>query len=232
MISITLPSLSEEAVRRAVRNIDETAFAPCEIIVVSPRQFHIAQTWSHVIWIEDRALAGANAAHELGFAAARGHHVLAWVDDHALRPGWDEAAMATLADLGSTSDGRPIAVGLRHANGQIGTCFGLYYPYFPVMRRADVVKVGGWLSGEYRLGFADVDLALRVWNVGGRCAWTDRGVVQKLPDDDRKLGKLHQDAHTTPDDLALFLDRWGKTLGKDWPTGNLRDFNIDRILTP
>ena len=229
MISITLPSLSEQATARAVDNIGATASSPCEIIVVSPAPPHIATITPRVVWIEDQHLAGANAAHELGFRAATGEHVLAWVDDHALKPGWDLEALAKLAELQALSE-RPAAVGLRHVSGQIGTCFGFYYPYFPLMRRAHIEAVGGWLSREYRIGFADVDLALRVWAAGGRCAWTDQGVVEQLPDDDRKLGHLHQKAHTTPDDLALFLDRWRSSLGAGWPTNHVRDFNVDKVL--
>lgn len=230
MISITLPSLSEARLERALRNIDATAFSPCEIVVISPsppeRLLH-----SRIVWVEDRDLAGANAAHEFGFRAATGEHILAWVDDHELREGWDVEALAKLAELQALND-RPNAVGLRHVTGQIGTCFGLYYPYFPLMRRAHAEHIGGWLSGEYRIGFADIDLAFRIWAIGGSCAWTSRGLVEKLEADDRKLDNLHQGAHTTSDDLALFLDRWSRTLGAGWPTENLRDFNVDRMLTP
>lgn len=229
MISITLPSLSEDAADRAIDNIDATASHFCEIIVISPTP---PDDRPHVKWIEDRAFAGANVAHELGFRAATGEFILAWVDDHRLLPGWDIEALARLADFEGMRPGRPIAIGLRHVNGQIGTCFGRYYPYFPLMRRAHVEQIGGWLSGEYRRGFADVDLAMRIWATGGYCSWTNRGVVEKLPDDDRKLGNLHQGAHTTPDDLAFFLDRWSRTMGDGWPTAHLRDFNVDTVLQP
>ena len=227
MISITLPSLSSEAITRAIRNSDETAFSPCQIVVVSPEP-PPQPARSSVRWIVDRApLRGANAAHEQAFLWTTGEHVLAWVDDHELLLGWDVHALGALKAAEAFSPGRPVAVGLRHDTGQVGTCFGRYYPYFPIMRRVHVLAVGGWLSGDYRLGFADVDLAMRVWAAGGRCEPTGAGLVRRMPDDDRKLGNLHQEAHTTPEDLALFLSRWKDTLGASWPTTHLRDFNVD-----
>jgi hypothetical protein len=225
MISITLPSLSEALIERALHNLDETSFSPCEIIVVSPTPPQRGDHRSRVIWVEDRNLAGANAAHELGFLYATGTYVLAWVDDHALRHGWD--VHARLAIETAETSNRLIAVGLRHADEQVGTCFGLYYPYFPMMRRSRVLEIGGWLSSEYRIGFADVDLAMRVWARGGRCEPVSPGVVDRLSEDERKLGGLYQEAHTTRDDLALFLDRWAGTLGAGWPTAHVRDFNVD-----
>jgi hypothetical protein len=108
-----------------------------------------------------------------------------------------------------------------------GTCFGLYYPNFPMMRRAGAVSAG-WFDGDYRQGFSDCDLGMRVWNLGGFCAFSSRPAIFLSKDTDGRLvdvvrkSKLYE-----PADYHRFVARWAPRYGGGWNTAVLQDFNVN-----
>lgn len=151
----------------------------------------------------------------------RGEYVMAWVDDHLVSDGFSALA---IQDYEAMAGDKPFLLGLRHIEPRhVGTEFGIYYPYFPFARRADMEKIG-WYDPQYKKGFADGDLAFRVWNAGGSCAWSNTGLVCVTLDDDRKEGVIYDES-----DYTLFVKRWGPRYGKDWDTKTLRGFNMDVV---
>ncbi len=238
LISITLPSIHPEALDRALRNVRDATRSPHEVIVVSP--FKPPDIGS-VTWVPETKSTGCNAAHMAAMRAATGAFITGWVDDHYYVDGWDVLALADFRDREAAfhvmSPGSPFELGLRHINPtHLGTEFGMYYPYFPFMRMAAVREVG-WLTDEYWTGFADSDLAMRVWDAGGRCEWTSEGIIIVHPDDQRKNMAdtvanydIIDQAHCRPDDMALFIRRWAPKYGHGWDVSHLRGFNVD--VTP
>lgn len=236
LISITLPSIHPGPLARTIGNIEDTTLSEVEIIVVS--NFSIPKLTRHrVVHLHETERFGPNAGHAFAAQYATGDFITAWVDDHIYVEGWDERATNEFVTREAKFQlsapkvprmERPFLLGLRHADRSIiGTVFGRYYPYFPFMRRIDAIRLG-WLSGDYAVGFADCDLAMRVWDAGGMCAPTHAGIVKVHEDDDRKLPELVQEGHTLPEDMALFLHRWEARFGQGWDTKHLRGFNIDR----
>jgi hypothetical protein len=223
MISITLPSIHPGRLARTIENIEATTRGPWEAIVVSPFRpvDHPNVKW--ICELETEPL-GANSAHAVAVYSAVGDYLVAWVDDHLFVDRWDESALEEFRCLRNS---RIFALGLRNAK-HIGTVFGKYYPYFPMMERMQVSEVGGWLSGDYRIGFADCDLAMRIYKAGGTCRPMGRKIIIMHKDDERKLTEMDPgDGRSTAADTALFIKRWAPTYGKGWDTSYLRGFNID-----
>ncbi len=239
MISITLPSLYPSSLDRAMQNIKEATRTPYEVIVVSPFE---PPPYENMTWLKETKSTGCNAAHTAAMAKVTGEFVTGWADDHIYLDGWDEIALEEFAErealFHAKHPGKPFELGLRHIDPtHVGTAFGMYYPYFPFMR-SSVARDLGWLTDEYLTGFADGNLAMSVWNAGGRCEWISQGVIITHADDQRKnMGDTHvsnvdvvDQAHCRPDDMGLFVSKWAPKYGIGWDTSHLRGFNAD--LTP
>ena len=221
LISITLPSLYPDSAQRTVRNITHATRNSVEILVVSP--FRV--TGPNVVWIEENERRGCSAAHELAARHATGTFITPFADDHLYVYGWDVHALRNYEQR--AKDWPIFSLGLRHVRlMHVGTNFGIYYPYFPLMTREHVERVGGWLSGDYFKGLSDSDLGMRVWASGGRCEYSERGLLLVHEDDRRKAG---DGAAVTAADLALFLKKWDSRYGAGWHAKSLREFNHDFV---
>ena len=225
-ISVTLPSIHEEALSQTLDNLEHaTTTHEIEVLVVSP--FSVKR--DQVVWIEEREATGCVAGHAAAAARATGDLITAWTDDHDYAPGWDERAVENFLDREGKGP-QPFSLGLRQvsATPRVGTVFGIYYPYFPVMRRAAISKVGGWFDAKrYTHGFSDPDLGLRVWFNGGRCEWADEMTVIPRPENDSRRSSV-------PDyfnDIQPFVDRWAPIYGRGHDLSNMRSWNVDRLVS-
>jgi hypothetical protein len=228
LISITLPSLYPEACARALNNIRDATRSRYEIVMVSP--FEPPRGHRHIWWIrEDPAQSnGCNAGHAKALDFLTGDFVIPWVDDHFLQDGWDVSALRQYErrenEFHRQSAGRPFALGIRHCwPRHVGSEFGIYYAYFPLIRRK-YLDVVGWFDPAYRKGFADSDFCFRIWDAGGRCEWSEGDQIVVHHDDDRKAGVVFEQA-----DMDLFVRRWAPKYGRGWQTGKIRDFNCDVV---
>lgn len=220
-ISITLPSIYPHCLSRALKNLRDATRYPYKVIVVSPFEpENIVAPHGELKWIKDDSGKGCNAAHAQGIRYAEGDFIIPWVDDHFLADGWD---VVSIEDFESRSASRDFFVlGLRQAYPlQVGITFGLYYPYFPLMRLADARRIG-WYDSAFQMDFADVDLGMRIWNDGGFIEWSSHTVISVHSDDQRKDGR-----EFCAEDMRIFLSRWKATLGSKFKTADLRDFNVD-----
>jgi hypothetical protein len=226
-LSITLPSLYPEACITALTNIRKTTRSPYEVIVVGP--FDPGRS-DAVLWLYEKEQQGVAAAHFDAARIALGTFLVPFADDHAFVDGWDEIALENFVRREACAEARPFCLGLRGAHsGHVGTEFGIYYPYFPMARRADVERIGGWITADYEAGFGDSDFAMRMWAGGGRCEWSERGLLTPCPADKRKeaVDGRRPAARYTDADLALFLERWAPRYGAGWDTSHIDRFNID-----
>jgi hypothetical protein len=229
-LSISLPSIYGTALLRTLKNIRDATRCDYEVILVSPWKPVVDGIDDRIIWVEEQegTGTGCNAGHAAALAHMTGEFCLPWVDDHFLADGWDVEALRDYEDrervfhAAGRHRGKPFSLGLHHAwPHHVGTCFGRFYPYFPLIRRKYVERLG-WFDPAYKQGFADSDLAMRVWSAGGRCEWSDRALIVVHHDDDRKNGAMF-----APSDMDLYIERWAPKYGSDWKTDHLRDFNID-----
>ena len=220
-LTITLPSIHEHAIQRTLENIRDTTVGSHEVVVVSPFE---PPAIGDITYVHDTVLAGANAGHAQALPHAHGDFIFPWVDDHLFVPGWDEKLLEEF--LERETEHQFLVMGARNAP-HVGTVFGIYYPYFPLMRLEYALQTG-WFDLSYRCGFADADLAMRVWQAGGRCEWATQpyGTFIKGHLDDGRKGS---EPNTTAADMDLFVSRWQSMFGEKWSTAQIRDFNRDVI---
>jgi hypothetical protein len=228
LISITLPSLYPEACAAALRNIRSTTRGSYEVIVVSPFAPEDA-ILSNILWLREAQgqQQGCAFAHEDASRYARGEYIVPFADDHAFVDGWDEKVIAEYKAR-SCSTPNTFVLGLRGTHSaHIGTNFGIYYPYFPFMSCADMREVG-FIGGAYRRGFGDSDLAMRVWDSGGRCEFTEGFYLYPTAADKRKEGEGGRPGGPyTEGDLKLFVERWAPKYGEGFDTSRIDGFNVD-----
>jgi hypothetical protein len=222
-ISITLPSIHPEHLALTLDSIGRaTTTHDVEVLVVSP--FPVEHPG--VVWIRETESTGCVAGHAAAYGRATGDLITAFADDHDYAHGWDDMAVT---DFLSRATDKSFSLGLRQisATPRVGTVFAKYYPYFPLMRRADVATVGGWFDTRYTHGFSDPDLGLRVWQAGGCCEWADHMSIIPRPENDARRSPV-------PDylaDLPRFVERWGATYGAGWNLDDMRSWNVDRLVS-
>lgn len=223
MISVTLPSLYPEVLVTCVDNLRWTARGKLEIIVVAP--FDLPPR-DNVLVVREQERRGIAAAHAVAARHATGDYLFPWADDHLMMDGWDEAALAEHEEGRKYS---PVfSLGLRHIapHNNVETIFGMYYPCFPLMLRADVEAIGGWLSADFKAGFSDDDLGLRVWEKAGRCEWSKIRPVRPTQATARRVaGDPRIYAATMRADFDLLCERH-EWIAQDWPTEDTSLCNI------
>lgn len=227
MITITLPSIYEGALDRAMANIAGTVSGRCQVVVVSP--FKPKPFTTHnvgVTWVQEEVPEGCNAGHAAALPYAEGEFITAFCDDHIYSKNWDIIAVEHVSAKQIDIPNLPFLLGLRQVNPpQVGTVFGYYYPYFPFLATA-TARAGYWYDRMYHQDWGDVDLAMRVWSAGGSAEWSSTGLISPHPDDWRKDGRT-----ISTRDTGMFLDRWAGTMGVGWKTAQVRDYNLDVDLS-
>lgn len=224
MISITLPSLHRELLVSVCENIVWTTRERPEIIVVSPFQPYEVPG-SRIAWVREDEPKGISAAHAAAFAQASGEFVFPWADDHYFNDGWDEVLLAEFKQREEVSAG-PLSLGPRFVvpHNNVETIFGRYYPCFPLMRRRGVESVGGWLSPEFKVGFSDPDLGMRVWAAGGRCEWSTSRFLRPSQSNARYPGDGFEERFKT--DAALLVQKWFHLASENWDLSDTSRYNV------
>jgi len=224
VFSLSLPSLRQENAELVIKYIhDCSAGADYEVVVVSPFEVH----GPRVVHVPEQAARGNCSAHADAYEASSGDYIITFTDDIIPTPGWLDGLQQTME--AREAERSPFCGGLQRANWLLfGTVYGLYYPYFPVLSRRSVEKIGGYFSRDYAAHFGDPDLAMRVWDAGGRCELITSAKIYGLLDRDRTDEAVHKQT-SLGHDMATFQARWGEKYGEDFGR-RLREFNIDYQL--
>lgn len=212
------PNLLQATLQTLYRNLPTNGALEYEILIVSPFQV----TGPYIRWIPEDKPRGNSYAHQQAYLHATGDILIALSDDFFFQEPFLEAAVAKVIE-GEKSH-FPYACGL--FSSLVGTTFGIYYPYFPVMSRRSIEAIGGYYSPEYIAHFADCDLALRVWASGGRCELCMDAHIYGL----ERTEALPESTHRSlakAQDMETFIAKWKPFYGIGWKCDDLRDFNLD-----
>lgn len=225
-LSLTLPSLFPEPAIRVIENVRATVRdIDYEILLVSP--FEV--TGPNVRWVREETPKGAGVASAIAYAHSTGDIIFPLADDIELNHGWATEGLKALLRF---ERDRPYALGVGQTNMIVGTVFGIYYPFFPMVRRATLEAVGGFYLSNYKHHFTDSDFALRIWSIGGACGFTERGYIVRTPREAGASAATAQQlansrAESIRRDMDVFTQAWAPRYGQGWRLEDLRDFNID-----
>lgn len=222
-LSLVLPSLFPHALRRTIENLQATTRGvDYEVLVVAP--FEVVGT--NVVWIPEGNPRGGVAANIAAYERASGDLVVTLSDEIALADNWAEICLKMFHER--EPPGRHFCLGLHLSSFVVGTVFGIYYPFYPMARMSTLRAVGGHFDPIYTAHFPDPDLALRIWQAGGRCERTEIPLVSQVP----RPGSEAADPPTKTSrsaerDTATFVWRWAPIYGSGWKTGERGEYNID-----
>lgn len=227
-VTVILPSVRPDLLTDCVQRMHATAgFDDFEVAVISPFEVH----GPRIRWFPEHTRRGVIAAHAEAYAGTDSECVVAMADYAVTHRNWLKNLLSFIDER--ETDSRPLCAGLFLATNErgmgacIGSVFGHYYPYFPAARRRSCEAVGGYFSTDYVAYFADPDFGLRFWANGGHCqlCWDSVLVASHkraaIPPSQTGLVSF------LPKDMALFIERWQRRFGPDWPVTNMTDFNID-----
>lgn len=222
-LSLALPSLFPQSFYRTHSNIlASTHGIDFEILAVTPFE---AQG-PNVCWIREESPKGSVQAQVLAYEHMTGDILVTLVDDIALVGDWAKTALANLERREGT--GRLFCLGLHQTNFVVGTVFGIYFPFFPFVRKGVLEATGGYLDPTFGAHYADPDFALRIWSAGGRCERTDLPLIERvLRANGEEADPPAKSGTTLARDMATFLERWRPIYGEGWSTETERDFNLD-----
>ena len=208
MLSIVLPTINRDLFERSLGPLRAgVGDLEHEIVVVSPFEAKGAG----IRWVEDKERPGPPRAAQRGFEAARGEVVLVMNDDNAVTPGAIQLAYEFHGRRSAMFE--PYACGLQVRPASVGTVFGLYYPYYPMIRRDSAERLGGFFDPAYGAGFCDADLALRVWHAGGRCELAPEAWIEPTNFEYRYTEARNRQVEA---DEITFVERWYGIFGQGW----------------
>lgn len=174
-LSLTLPTLFPGPAARIIENVRATVRdLDYEIVVVGP--FEVSGP--NIRWVREETPRGSAVASATAYEHATGDVICPLTDDIELGDGWAAEGLQALLKF---ERGRPYAIGIGQTNQIVGTVFGIYYPFFPMVRRATLDLVGGFFSPEYKHSFTDADFAFRIWSAGAPAATPNAGTSRGRP---------------------------------------------------
>lgn len=228
-LSIILPSKRHFHLKRTLFEIHEnTTGVDYEVIVISP--FRVEG--DHTIWVPEPpgGCGGPGPANSLGYAYSSGRYICPMTDDVLPIPNWATNAMHFVEE--NEKECFPFCAGLVYLRSPIpgnhnisfGSAYGHYFPFFPFMSRRSVEAIGGWILPEFRRGFTDADLGLRVWHNGGVCRQCTNSCVlsAQLAILFSNALDIERDFSDQMDDFARFVEKWKPVYGEGWPD----DFHV------
>ena len=213
MVSILLPSLREELVKQRVKEwVTNNPNTDFEIIVVSP--FKIVG--EHVLWTEDYPpFKGSVFATNLALSRAKGDYIIYFSDDVAPTKLCLKNMLEFMKDKPEPFLG---AFKMFTPTGKEIGAFGAYkklYACYGCLSRNTLLKLSNILfRPEFKYSWADIDLSLRVWELGGQVEICPiAGVIPKQVEDE-----VYRSHRTTFDqDFNTFANKWHPKYSKDIP---------------
>lgn len=207
-LSIIVPSQRIENMSKCNDAIKAGTFCDYEVILVSSKlHYRDEETIEKRINVFDDKCTGTTYAIQKGLEEASGDYIVALSDDALVCPHWADHMINFLEKQPKDK----ILLGnfrVFDHTGEMGTIgyYGHPFSMFPIMRRADIEKVGGYFSTEFNAYYSDPDLGLRVATANGVCVTCPTAFIYHVYNPDQ----LHLDNKSKywAKDEETFKKKW------------------------
>ena len=219
-ISFTVCSLSAAPVADFVEKLEENiGNVTFQVVVVCPEPVSFRKT----IHVPETQNLGNVRGHNLAFEHCEAGVIIASNLDTVHL--WDgKTLLEQMAQ--KEEEVFPFCGGLNPLDNELfGTCYGLYYPYFPVMTRGSITAIGGWFNNNFIDHFGDPDVGMRTWWHKGRCELLPQHcVLSNPPSQHGKSSRFEK--NNFDQDFITFKQLWHDKFGGYFNT-DFRDINFD-----
>jgi GT2 family glycosyltransferase len=213
-ISLLLPSLREELVKKRIKQWNKTnSNVDFEIVLVSP--FEIKE--ENVFWIKENKCNGSVDATNVAYAFSRGEYVIYFSDD--VEPTKD--CLKNMLEFMEKQNKTPFLGAFKMINDFTGReigpfgCYNMFYACYGCVSKESLRILNNILFNPKLLySWADIDLSLRIYDKKGEVKKCDEAIVIPHQIED-EIYKSHR--NTFENDFNIFADIWHRKLGKNLP---------------
>jgi len=207
-ISILLPSLREKEVNIVIDEFAKTnRNVNYEIVVVSP--FEVKG--EKVVYVKEECSARSVSATRNAYFNSSSNYVVYFSDDC-------HPTNNCLYEMLNFVDGKKVpfigAFKMLQGNREIGPfkCYNLGYACYGCTSKENIAKIGDAVfNKQFLYSWADCDLALRIWEIGGIVETCSKAIVNPKQIED----SIYLDHRKTFEkDFNVFCDIWHEKLGK------------------
>ncbi len=213
-LSVLIASIRPARVHNAIARLrPDLAPYDYEIVVVSP--FEISGP--RIVWVPEETPRGGVHATNLGFAAVKGDLLLQAADDIAFDRGCISPA---IVQMGTMRACNLPCVGFAHQRGKqayVNVTYGRYVPGFYLAPTAALRYLGETIYDPvFKVSWADQDLGLRIWDVGGRCEIATGGVVHDFGTSEKPTLSVGMNETNTSREFEIFAAKWSAKQPEFW----------------
>jgi len=214
-LSIILPSLRPEKLKELLWSIETYTFIKYELIFIidSLQNFSFLENITlepylkNVTILFDDKKTGTVYPIGLGLEKSQGEYIVTLSDDCLVTPCWADE----MYDFMKSQDQSIPLLGnfrvydTKNEYGPIGY-YGKIFSMFPFIKKTDIDKIGGYYLLDFNAHYADPDLGMRVWNMGGKVISCPHAWIFHIWNGD----KLHQDNYNKyfKKDEEVFTNKW------------------------
>lgn len=205
-LSIILPSLRREMLKRCIQTIEANTFGlDYEIVVVCPQSV-IEGCNYNIKWVNELKRAGVSNAVNRGFEVAEGEFVFTLSDESLVQP----HCLDNLVKVAAIQRWNVICAPMVIPHTKL-VYYGRPFATFPLLPKSLIQKLGCFFDENYTCFYADPDLSLRVFELGG--------CVVECPTSEIHSPCYNDEVHSyniknyLQKDRQYFINRW-KHLGE------------------
>lgn len=210
MLSVLFASTRPDYAEVALRNLQWSLFGEdYEIVCVAP--FEISG--ENVVSVVEREARGCYPAYRTAMNASRGDVFAFFTDDMIATPGWANHLSAELS--AAEAHHFPFIGGLRAVNWPFcHSMYGRYFANWPVFTRRTAEALPEPFGDEFPHHFGDADLALRVWEAGGRVDLLAKRTVFVLMENPSRPSSSLSPVANVNEAFRKFRAKWAAKLGR------------------